>query len=286
MECDPYASSLGATVRGVSLSAPLSDDAFGQIHDALMTYGVLFFEEQNLTPAQQVAFARRFGEIQLHPHIAGLPEQPEIMELHKTPADRKNFGEGWHSDQMYLPEPSMGTCLYAKELPPVGGDTLFACMRSAFATLSPGMQRLARTVQAVHASMAAQQRDQGEQTVENYGSMRVRNATSDEQPAVHPLARVHPVTGEEVLYIGIHTVGLVDFEPAEAAPIIDYLLAHATRHEFACRYRWKPGAVALWDNRRVLHNALNDYPGHTRRMHRVSIAGDRPQGRSDSQSAT
>ena len=126
--------------------------------------------------------------------------------------------------------------------------------------------------------MVAQQRDQGQRASQNYGSMRIREASADEQPINHPLARVHPVTGEEVLYVGIHTVGLVDFEPQESRPIIDYLLSHTTRDEYCCRFRWQPGALALWDNRRVLHNALNDYHGHRRRMHRVSIAGDRPIG--------
>lgn len=272
----PYASALGATIQGVDLSKPLSEADFDYVHQALMRFGVLLFEDQMLTPHQQVRFARRFGDIQMHPHLAGLPEQPEIMELLKEPKDTMNFGEGWHSDQMYLERPSMGTCLYAKELPPVGGDTLFACMRSAFDALSPGMQRFARSISGIQQSMAAQARDHGQQATQHYASMRIREASEDERPVSHPLARVHPVTREEVLYMGIHTVGLLDFAPDESKSILDFLFEHLTQDRFCCRLRWRPGMVALWDNRRVLHNAMNDYHGHRRLMHRVSIAGDAP----------
>jgi taurine dioxygenase len=282
---EPFASALGASVHDTDLSRPLSDTDFERIHDELTRYGVLFFEDQVLSPVQQVAFARRFGEIQLHPHLSGLPQQPEVMELLKEPEDRMNFGEGWHSDQMYLAEPSMGTCLYAKEIPPVGGDTLFACMRSAFRALSPGMQRMLRGLEAVQQSVAAQQREQGESTTASYANMRVRNASPDETAVVHPLVRVHPVTGDEVLYLGIHTTGLRGFSAEESRPLLDYLLNHVTRTEFCCRFRWSEGALALWDNRRVLHNAMNDYHGYRRLMHRVSMAGDKPIGSSNAQAA-
>ena len=140
------------------------------------------------------------------------------------------------------------------------------------------MQRFVRSVTAVQQSMVAQQRDQGQQATQHYASMRIRDAAPDEQPVCHPLARIHPETGDEVLYMGIHTVGLVDFAPEESRPILDQLFAHLTRNEFCCRLRWRPGMLAFWDNRRVLHNAMNDYHGHRRLMHRVSIAGDTPLG--------
>ncbi|MCB1741718.1 MAG: TauD/TfdA family dioxygenase [Gammaproteobacteria bacterium] len=276
LDCEPLSGALGATVRGIDLSEPIDASRFQQLNAALLEHGVLFFHDQQLTPAQQVAFARHFGDIHYHPHVQGLAEQPEVMEILKTETDTVNFGAGWHSDQMFLDEPAMGTCLYALEVPAAGGDTLFACMRAGYRSLSPAMQRLARGLKTVNLSVAGQQQRRGQSSVATYSSMRTRDAGADEPTAVHPLVRTHPQTGEDVLYIGIHTLTFLDHTPQESRALIDFLLDQVTRPEHTCRFRWRAGSLALWDNRRVLHNAINDYPGKRRRMHRVTVVGDRP----------
>lgn len=276
MHVQPLTGALGAEITGLDLSVPLDDEGFGAVHDALVRHGVIVFRDQELTPQQHLAFVERFGPIHLHPHVEGLPEVPQIMEVLKTETDRENFGAGWHTDQSFLPEPAMATCLYAREVPDVGGDTLFACTRTAFRTLSPGLQRVACGLRTVNRSVAAQLARRGGANKATYASMRTRNAEQDEPAAVHPLVRRHPVSGEPGLYLGIHTTGFDGFSDDEGRLLKRLFLDHVTRPEHGCRVRWRPGTLTLWDNRSVLHNALNDYPGKRRRMHRITLAGDRP----------
>lgn len=276
LSTEPLAGALGAIVHGAELSRPLDEQTFATIRAALLDYGVIFFRDQSLQPEQQLAFAKRFGAIHLHPHVNGLPNLPEVMEILKTEKDTHNFGAGWHTDQMFLPEPAMATCLYALEVPEAGGDTLFACLRAAYRSLSSGMQTLARGLRTVNLSVAGQLTQQGVSSAATFGSMRTREAAATEQPAVHPLVRTHPETGEDVLYLGLHTIRFENFTPAESKPLIEYLMAQITRPEHTCRFRWQPGSLALWDNRRVVHNAINDYPGRRRRMHRITVVGDAP----------
>lgn len=274
---EPITAALGARVRGLDLARELPHAAMREIHAALLRFGVLFFRDQELSPEQQLAFARRLGPIHLHPHVRGLPQLPEVMEILKTETDEHNFGEGWHTDQMFLPEPAMATVLYAREIPEVGGDTLFACMRGAYRSLSPGLQRMVRRLRTVNQPDAGRRLRGGMAAYAGFGVMSTGAASGGaEQEMEHPLVRTHPETGEDVLYVGLHTERLAGFTRAESRPIVDYLMAHATRPENTCRFRWRIGSLAVWDNRRVLHNALNDYPGRRRRMHRVTIAGDRP----------
>ena len=276
LSTEPLAGALGATIHGVDLSRPLDDPTFAAIRAALLDYGVVFFRDQTLKPTHQLAFAKRFGAIHLHPHVNGLPDMPEIMEVLKTETDTHNFGAGWHTDQMFLPEPAMATCLYALEVPDAGGDTLFACLRTAYRSLSHGMQTLARGLRTVNLSVAGQLTQRGATSAATFGSMRTKEVDAAEPPAVHPLVRTHRETGEDVLYIGLHTLGFEGFTSEESKPLIDYFMAQVTRPEHTCRFRWQLGSLALWDNRRVVHNAINDYQGKRRRMHRVTIAGDVP----------
>ncbi len=253
---------------------------------APLDHGVIFFRDQTLDPAHQLAFAKRFGTIHLHPHVNGLPDMPEIMEILKTETDTHNFGAGWHTDQMFLPEPAMATCLYALEVPEAGGDTLFACLRASYHSLSDGMQTLVRGLRTLNLSVAGQLTQSGATSAATFSSMRTREADATEPYAVHPLVRTHPETGEDVLYIGLHTLGFEGFRPEESQPLIDYLMAQVTRPEHTCRFRWQPGSLALWDNRHVVHNAINDYPGKRRRMHRITIAGDVPVFQDKADAAT
>lgn len=275
MSIAPIAGALGADVTGIDVKT-LPESEFLALKDALHRYGVLAIRGQTLTPAQQLAFVQRFGGIHYHPHVQGLPDQPEVMEILKTETDKLNFGAGWHTDQIFLPEPANYTCLYALELPDAGGDTLFACMRNGFRTLSPAMQRLACSLRSENRSVASQMTRKNGSAAAAFGAMRAKDAPADEAPAVHPLVRQHPDTGEPALYMGIHTVGLDGFTEAEAKPLIHTLLAHLTRPENTMRLRWTPGTLAIWDNRSVLHNAINDYQGKRRRMHRITVTGDAP----------
>lgn len=170
----------------------------------------------------------------------------------------------------------MATCLYALEVPDAGGDTLFACLRAAYQSLSDGMQTLMRGLRTLNLSVAEQLNQSGTTSAATFGSMRTRESDASEPPAVYPLVRTHPETGEDVLYMGLHTLGFEGFRTEESQPLINYLMAQVTRPEHPCRFRWQLGSLALWDNRRVVHNAINDYPGKRRRMHRITIAGDVP----------
>lgn len=274
---EPVAGALGAEVDGVDLSRDLDDTAFRAVHDALMAHGVIFFRDQVITPQQELAFARRFGAIHFHPYDAGLPELPEVMEIVKTETDVRNFGEGWHSDQVFLPEPALATVLYAKEIPDSGGNTLYASMHAAYDVLSDGMKALAARLKTVNLPDAGRPRGKpATGSYSNLATMGLSDSENYEKTSEHPLIRTHPVTGRKALYIGLHTERFANMTWAESQGLLNYLIDHATRPEFTCRFRWREGSLALWDNRAVLHNAINDYPGKRRRMHRVTVKGDVP----------
>jgi taurine dioxygenase len=268
IEVRPLTGALGAELFGVDLSQPLDDTVFGAVHQALLDYGVVFFRDQAITPAQQMAFARRWGEVHLHPHMPCLPDHPGIIEIVKKESDTTVFGANWHTDQMFTPTPARVTMLYAKQVPPAGGDTMFASLGRAYDALSEGMKKLLADVR----------------TISIYDKLKTRPAamkpTAPEiapEPAEHPLVRTHPETGRKSLYLchGGITRRIKDMTEDESRPLLDYLLAHATRPEYTCRFRWQVGSLAVWDNRQVLHYPVNDYYGYRRVMHRITIQGER-----------
>jgi taurine dioxygenase len=281
IEVRPIAGALGAEIADADLGR-LDDETFKEIEAAWLDHLVVFFRNQTLTPVEQIAFARRFGEIHHHPFMQGMDEHPEILEIIKEEGDTRAFGEVWHTDQMFNPRPAKATILYAKETPDAGGDTMFTNMYLAYDALSDAMKELIEGVKtwnvgdrkklgrtneigkgdhyAGNEKMAAKLRDPGELQTES----------------AHPLVRTHPQTGRKALYISNHTQTLEGFQPAEARPILDFLTQHAVQPEFTCRFRWEVGSLAIWDNRCTQHRALNDYPGKRRRMHRITIAGDAP----------
>lgn len=274
----PVAGALGAEIGGVDL-ADLDDATFAAVRQAFLDYQVIFFREQSITPEQQIAFARRFGDIHYHPFMRGMDEHPEILEIVKEPGDSFTFGAAWHTDQMFNPSPAMATMLYAHETPSVGGDTMFASMYAGYDGLSEGMRAMLKTVRTYNVGDRFKQSG-GASRAERYKgasamSGKVRDPGNQPTEAHHPLFRTHPETGRKALYIGSHTQGLEAMDAAEAQPIIDYLREHAIRPEYLCRFRWRPGSVALWDNRCVQHYAVPDY-NERRRMHRITIAGDAP----------
>jgi len=268
IEINPLTGGMGAEIFGIDLSHELDEATFGAVHQALLDYGAIFFRDQDITPAQQLSFAKRWGDIHLHPHMRCLPDHPGIIEIIKKEDDTTVFGANWHTDQMFTPTPARVTILYAKQVPPVGGDTMFANLCLAYDTLSEGMKTLIAELR----------------TISIYDKLKKRPAamtpTAPEvapEPAEHPLVRRHPETGRKALYLchdGI-TRRIADMTEEESRPILDYLLGHATRPEFTCRFRWQVGSMAIWDNRRALHYPVNDYYGYRRVMHRITIQGER-----------
>jgi taurine dioxygenase len=275
----PIAGALGAEIDGIDLAADTSSAVFAEIKQALLAHAVVFFRDQDISPGQQLALARRFGEIHLHPHVAGLPEQPEIMEIVTEPDDARVFGQGWHTDQMFLAEPALVTLLYAKELSEFGGDTFFANLYAAYDALSDGMKAAAENLRTVNLPDAGRKAAQAATGGAQYGALganRIKAPGDAPSQVEHPLVRTHPETGRKLLYIGLHTEHFAGMTTAESEGLVTYLIRHATRPEFTCRFRWRPGSLAIWYNRCVLHNAIHDYRGQRRRMHRVTVAGDAP----------
>jgi taurine dioxygenase len=261
---------LGAELSGVDLSQALPDEAIAAIRQALVEHQVIFFRDQQLTPAQQVAFGRRFGPLNIHPYVAGMAGQPEVMEIIKEPSDRINFGGGWHSDMSFLETPAIGSILYAVELPEWGGDTLFASQAAAFDALSPGLQKTLEGLNAVH-SASREYSAQGA-SAQKRGAMQVAEADGYVGEFVHPMVLVHPETGRKALYVNpAFTLRIDGWKTRESKALLDYLFDHCRYEAFTTRFQWAKGSVAFWDNRSVWHFALNDYPGQRRHMRRVTV---------------
>jgi len=270
----PIAGALGAEIHDVDLARPLADDVVAGIRRALLDHLVVFFRDQHLSPAQLVAFGRRFGTLAHYPFVEGRTDFPEIIEVTKLPHERTNFGGVWHSDTTYLDEPPMGSMLFALEVPAVGGDTLFANMFMAYDRLSTGMQRLLGGLRVVNSSAKADVTRTREDRIAANPGKDARRAFE----ATHPVVRTHPESGRKALYVNFaHSVRFEGMTEEESSPLLEFLFRHQVQPEFTCRFRWAPGSVAFWDNRSTQHNPINDYHGHLRRMLRITIAGDRPR---------
>ncbi len=270
----PVAGALGAEVGGVDLARHLDDATLAEIRHAWLQHLVLFFRDQQLSSDQYLAFARRIAEPVEYPMLRGLDGYPLIVPVIKLPHERVNFGGLWHSDTAYLETPPIAATLLAREVPPVGGDTLFANMYLAYETLSDGLRRVLDELRAVNSSAKADVTKTREDRLAEGGAKLAPNAMLN---ALHPVVRTHPETGRKLLYVnGGHTVRFEDMTEDESAPLLNYLFAHLSRPEFTCRLRWQVGTLALWDNRCSQHNPINDYHGHRRVMHRISLGADRP----------
>jgi taurine dioxygenase len=268
IEVHPLTGGMGAEIHGVDLSHDMDSQTFGTVHQAVLDHGVIFFREQNITPAQQMTYARRWGEVHLHPHMPCLKDHPGIIEIVKKEDDTIVFGANWHTDQMFTATPARYTILYAKQIPPVGGDTLFANLHQAYDALSDGMKAMIANLRTLSIYDKKKKRP---------AAMTPTDIDVAPEPYEHPLVREHPETGRKALYlchIGI-TRQIVGMSEEESRPLLTYLLQHATRPEFTCRLRWDVGSLAMWDNRRALHYPVNDYYGFRRVMHRITIMGER-----------
>ena len=240
---EPVAGALGAQIHGVNLALPPSGETFAAIREALHRYVVIFFRDQDLTAGQHVAFARRFGLLERHPYVSGLADHPDIIEIVKEPDETRNFGSGWHADLTFLEQPPGGAVLYAREVPPAGGDTMFANMVLAWETLSDGMRRMLEGLGARHAS------GEPERYFAEYRGMRERGGT-DAIEQVHPVVRTHPQTGRDALFVNpVFTRRFESMTACESAPLLEFLHGHATRPECTFRFRWSPGTLLVWDNR-------------------------------------
>lgn len=272
MEIRRIAGALGAEIHGVDLSKNLQEGDVLQIRRAWLEHLVVFFRDQPLEPAAYMAFAKRIGKPVEYPFVKGIAGFPEIIEVKKLEHERVNFGGIWHSDTTYLERPPMGSMLLARELPPFGGDTLFANMYLAYESLSEGMQRMLAGLKAVNTSAKANASKTREDRIKTDG----RGGTG-ELVAEHPIVRTHPETGRKALYVNPgHTLRIAGLSEEESAPILSYLYQHQIRPEFTCRFAWQPGSIAFWDNRCAQHNPVNDYHGYRRLLHRITLAGDRP----------
>ena len=268
------AGAIGAEISGVDLRRELSDETIAEIRRAWLDHVVIFFRDQDISSAQYLAFAERFGAPVEYPFIRGLEGFPVITPVIKLEHERINFGGMWHSDTTYLETPPMGTFLLARELPPQGGDTLFASQYLAYETLSDGLKRTVDTLVGVSSSAKADVSKSREDRVAQSPTARAHEVFEAE----HPVVRTHPETGRRSLYINPgHTVRFKGWTEEESAPLLDYLHRHQVRPEFTCRFQWRPGSISLWDNRAALHFPVNDYHGYRRVMHRITLQGDRPR---------
>ena len=266
-DCTLLSPVIGLEVLGLKLDRPLDGMALIDIKAAFHRHHVLVIRDQKLSPEQQIAFAEQMGEPDIYPFATGIDGFPVITPVVKERNQTRNFGGVWHSDTTYLERPPAATMLLAREVPPVGGDTLFASQVSAYEALSDGMKALLAPLRAINSSTKA-----------NF----VRTGMSDDPDAqafdaVHPVVRTHPETGTKALYVNPgHTVRFEGMSEAESAPILGFLFEHQKQENFTCRVRWEVGTLVIWDNRTSLHFPLNDYQGHRREMHRITLKGEIP----------
>jgi taurine dioxygenase len=273
LRIEPIAGALGAEISGVDLAETLDDATIAEIRRAWLDHLVVFFRDQDLTLDQFLGFARRLGKPVEYPFVKGIDGFPEIISVTKLPHEKVNFGGIWHTDTAYLERPPMATLLLAREVPPHGGDTMFANMYDAYDALSPGMQQVLNGLRAVNSSALADVSKTREDRIRDTGTH-----DAHEYVAEHPVVRTHPETGRKALYVNVaHTARFVEMTDEESRPLLLYLFEQSVRPERTCRFQWRVGSLAIWDNRCAMHNPINDYNGYTRRMHRITLAGDEPR---------
>lgn len=269
MTVSPLTPAIGAEIGNIDLRQ-VSGDEIADIRAALLEHKVVFFRDQSLTQAEHIAFARQFGELEIHPATPKSQSNPEVLHIAHGPESKgkENF---WHSDVTWREKPSLGSILKAVEVPAVGGDTLFANMVMAYELLPDDVKELIAGRVAVHdiaRVFAGRLNKSAEELRERY------------PPMEHPIVRTHPETGESVLYVNTaFTSHIKDMEECDSARLLRKLYRTAANPEIQCRFRWQPGSLAFWDNRASQHFASSDYFPQVRKMERVTIAGDRPYWR-------
>ena len=273
IKVNPLGGALGAEISGIDLNEAISDEQLTEVRQVFGQYAVIFFRNQNLSPENEIRFAQRWGEINTNRFFSSVEGYPQIALVVKEPDQKNNIGGSWHTDHSYDIAPALGSMLFAHEVPVSGGDTVFASMYKAYDTLSDGLKSTLSNLRARHSSAhvfgAARAANGNDDTVG-----RIKNAEAATQEAIHPVVISHPETGRKSLYVNPgFTLGFEGWSDEESKPLLEYLYAHAARPEFTCRFQWKAGSIAFWDNRATWHLAVNDYQGHRRMMHRITIEG-------------
>ncbi|MGI9345808.1 MAG: TauD/TfdA dioxygenase family protein [Gammaproteobacteria bacterium] len=276
LDIQPVTGACGALIAGVRL-ADLSETNFQLIQQTLSTYGVVFMPDQDLNLESLAGFGSRFGQLEVHPIVDGLEDMPQVTKVWKPAGESASFGTGWHSDNTFQQCPSMGSVLYSKTIPPVGGDTLFAHQALAYDRLSDAMKAMLAGMQAVHSASEAYTVAGTQEKYQKKTAITYSWSDSIHEEVLHPVVRTHPFTGRKALFVNpMFTLRFEGMSQAESQPLLSWLFEHATRPEFCCRFRWAENTVAIWDNRLVQHYAVDDYQDYERLMYRVTIAGDRP----------
>ncbi len=275
MKITPVSEHVGAEVSEIDIRR-LTDGDTATLLQAWGQHGVLFFRDQELTPDDHITFAERFAPIDVNKFFQPVETHPQIAQVLKEPDQLGNIGGGWHTDHSYDQIPAKGSILLAREVPPEGGDTRFLSVAAAYDALSDGLKATLETLSAHHTNVhifgaGSKHMDKADnrlQNPENVGS------------AIHPVVIKHPTTGQKLLYVNLaFTTRLIsadghEWTEEESRPLIDYLLGHTAEGGFDYQFSWDEGSLAMWDNRSTWHWALNDYQGHRRLMHRITIAGE------------
>lgn len=271
----PASPAVGAEIAGVDIAGGISDEQFAELRRAFIEHGVIFLRGQNISPDQHIEFARRWGEINVNRFFKEVDTHPIIAEVRKEPEQKINVGGMWHTDHSYDQIPAMGSILYARQVPKVGGDTLFSSMYAAYEALSDGMKKTLHGLRAEHSSRHAFGYQAYVDTDMDDIAGRYKNMEAATQDALHPVIIKHPLSGKPALYVnGDFTVRFEGWTKEESEPLLNFLYEHARRNEFTCRFHWEKGSIAIWDNRATHHCALNDYHGELRLMHRITIEGE------------
>ena len=272
-EVHPLTPAIGAEITGLDLSMPIGEPTLTSLRKTWLERRVLFFRNQALSPEQQLAFTRQFGEIEKYPFLPGIEGYPLIAPVLKLAHETVNFGGLWHSDTAYLEAPAAGATLYAVEIPPLGGDTIFANMVMAYDTLAEPIKQQIRDLRAINSSAKADVTKTREDRIKAAGE----SVQRQEFVSIHPVVRTHPETGEKILYVNEgHAVRFDGWSEEASRLLLELLYHHQRKPEFQCRFRWSVGALAMWDNRSCQHYPVNDYHGYRRLLHRISLRGDRP----------
>ncbi len=280
MQITPVTGNIGARITSLDLSQPLSEDAAEALRGALDSYLVLFLPGQQLDRQRQKEITEIFGPLCKLPYVEPMPEDDYVIAVLKE-ADEINvgvFGGDWHSDFSFLEKPPAGSLLHAKELPPYGGDTLWANQVRAYETLPDDLRGLVEGKRAVHLGAPYGIKHAPPEETRSGRSIKMsRGDPSADVERFHPAVRRHPRSGKRALFLNpIYTTRFEDLSVEESAPHLQRLYAHMTRPEFACRHSWRPGDLVIWDNRTTLHYAVNDYDGYRRLLTRTTFAGERP----------
>ena len=273
MKIKRIAGAIGAEIIGLDLTQSPSSDLTKEVREVFLNNSVIFLRNQRLTSKQFMNFATAMGEPIQYPFVKGFDDFPHIIEVKKLEHEKVNFGGVWHSDTTYLEKPPMGSMLLSKEIPPYGGDTLFACQYAAYESLSDTMQRLLEGLQGINSSAKADVSKTREDRIKSDGNESLPKSFSSS----HPVVRTHPETGRKALFINTaHTTGIEGLTDKESASLLSFLFEHQVKPEFTCRWVWEPDALAFWDNRCAQHNPINDYHGFRRVLHRITLQGDKP----------